>query len=101
MWAPIFFPIHLNLFEGQTPGKPITTSTIQMVFYKNILKAGITKPVSFHSLRHTFATHMMEQGTNLRLIQQLMGHKSLSTTMVYLHVSCFETASIENPYDNL
>ena len=96
----IYRPI-TYLFEGQTPGKPITTSTIQKVFNKNILKAGITKPVSFHSLRHTFATHMLEQGTNLRLIQQLMGHKSLSTTMVYLHVSCFETASIENPYDNL
>ena len=74
----IYRPI-TYLFEGQTAGKPITTSTIQMVFYKNIFKEGITKPVSFHSLRHTFATHMMEQGTNLRLIQQLMGinHRQL------------------------
>jgi site-specific recombinase XerD len=89
------------LFEGRIPGVPISHRTIQKVFGDCITKAGITKAVSFHSLRHSFATHLLEQGTNLRLIQQLLGHNSLKTTSVYLHLSCFDPKQVNSPFDNL
>lgn len=89
------------LFEGYLPGEAISHRTIQRVFTKAVIKAGITKAVSFHSLRHSFATHLLEQGTNLRLIQQLLGHNSLRTTSVYLHLSCFDPKEVSSPFDNL
>ncbi|MCI0501433.1 MAG: site-specific integrase, partial [Epsilonproteobacteria bacterium] len=78
------------LFEGYIPGKPLTESTLQSVFNQNLAKTTIRKKVSFHSLRHSFATHLLEQGTNLKIIQTLLGHTSLRTTSVYLHLSKFE-----------
>ena len=64
------------LFEGQIPQQPLTRSTVQKVFQKAKLKAGIIKNVSVHSLRHAFATHLLENGTNIRKIQLLLGHRS-------------------------
>jgi integrase/recombinase XerD len=89
------------LFEGYIPGAPISLRTIQKVFFDCVKRSGITKPVTFHSLRHSFATHLLEQGANLRLIQQLLGHHSLKTTSVYLHLSCFDPKQIISPFDNL
>jgi integrase/recombinase XerD len=89
------------LFEGRIPGEPMHPRTIQKVFMDAVLKSGITKDVSFHSLRHSFATHLLEQGTNLRLIQQLLGHNSLRTTSVYLHLSRFDPKDVSSPFDNL
>ena len=89
------------LFEGRISGEPISLRTIQKVFTDVVSKAGITKSVSFHSLRHSFATHLLEQGTNLRMIQQLLGHNSLRTTSVYLHLSCFDPKDVSSPFDNL
>jgi site-specific recombinase XerD len=89
------------LFEGCAPGEAISRRTIQKVFCGTVTKAGITKRVSFHTLRHSFATHLLEQGTNLRLIQQLLGHNSLRTTSVYLHLSCFDPKEVTSPFDNL
>jgi site-specific recombinase XerD len=89
------------LFEGRICGEAISLRTIQKVFQNAVLKAGIKKDVSFHSLRHSFATHLLEQGTNLRLIQQLLGHSSLRTTSVYLHLSCFDPKDVSSPFDNL
>jgi len=89
------------LFEGHLPGHPISHRTIQKVFGQCVTRAGITKVVSFHSLRHSFATHLLEQGANLRLIQQLLGHNSLNTTSVYLHLSCFDPKQVNSPFDNL
>lgn len=89
------------LFEGRTPGDPISHRTIQKVFGDCVTRAGITKAVSFHSLRHSFATHLLEQGANLRLIQQLLGHNSLKSTTVYLHLSCFDPKLVNSPFDNL
>lgn len=89
------------LFEGHAVGQPISSRTVQKVFSKAAKKAGITKVVSFHCLRHSFATHLLEQGTNLRLIQQLLGHNSLKTTSVYLHLSRFDPKEVSSPFDEL
>ena len=95
-----FRPKHY-LFEGYTAGKAIHSRTIEHIFTKALKKSGIMKAVSFHSLRHSFATHLLEAGTNLRLIQQLLGHTSLLTTSVYLHVTKFDARDVVNPFDRL
>jgi integrase/recombinase XerD len=87
------------LFEGYRPSEPIHVRTIGHIFHRALRSSGITKVVTFHSLRHSFATHLLEQGTNLRLIQQLLGHNSLRTTSVYLHVSQFDPKEIVSPFD--
>jgi len=89
------------LFEGQVKGKPISHSTIQLVFRLAIKKAGIKKEATVHSLRHSFATHLLESGTNLKIIQMLLGHSSLRTTSIYLHVTKFDPASIRSPFDEI
>ncbi|MFB9210915.1 tyrosine-type recombinase/integrase, partial [Echinicola jeungdonensis] len=73
----------------------------QCVLKKAMECAGVTKHASFHTLRHSFATHLLEQGTNVRLIQELLGHKSLRTTTVYLHVTNLNPAQIKSPLDEL
>lgn len=87
------------LFEGLIPEHPIHQRTIEHQFHKYVIKAGIKKNVCFHSLRHSFATHLLEQGTNLRIIQQLLGHHSLKTTSVYLHLSSVDMATVLSPLD--
>jgi len=89
------------LFEGQKKGHPVSQSTIQQVFKHACRKCGINKPASVHSLRHSFATHLLESGTNLKIIQSLLGHSSLRTTSIYLHVTKFDPASIRSPYDEI
>ena len=89
------------LFEGAIRGEAISARTVQKVFKQSIKRSGITKPVSFHSIRHSFATHLLEAGTNLRMIQQLLGHSSFKTTTVYLHVSHFDAKAVVNPLDSL
>jgi len=89
------------LFEGQKKGQPVSQSTIQQVFKHACKKTGINKPASVHSLRHSFATHLLESGTNLKIIQTLLGHSSLRTTSIYLHVTKFDPASIRSPYDEI
>jgi site-specific recombinase XerD len=70
------------LFEGKAKGEPLASSTAEKVFKHAALKAGIAKHVYFHSLRHAFATHLLEDGTNIRVIQSLLGHRSLATTQI-------------------
>lgn len=74
-------------FQGQNPKKPLTRSTVERVFKKAKKNAGITKKVTVHSLRHSFASHLLENGVDIRTIQQLLGHRSLSSTMIYTHVA--------------
>ena len=88
------------LFEGQYGGTYSATS-IQTFFRESLKKIGITKKVTVHSLRHSFATHLLENGTNLRYIQSLLGHSSSKTTEVYTHVTTKGFEQLKSPIDNL
>ncbi len=89
------------LLEGKRPGQPIAATSIQRAFRAACLKAGITKPVTPRSLRHAFATHLVERGTNLRVVQALLGHQSLNTTAVYTHLAKTWLAEVKSPLDSL
>ena len=88
------------LFEGQYGGNYSATS-IQTFFRDSIKKVGITKKVTVHSLRHSFATHLLENGTNLRYIQSLLGHSNSKTTEVYTHITTKGFDQLKSPMDNL
>lgn len=83
------------------PGHTVSQRTVQQIFKHALRKAGIQKKVGIHSLRHSFATHLMEQGVSLPIIQQLLGHKSLKTTSVYLHVQQYSIHAVKSPLDTL
>jgi integrase/recombinase XerD len=87
------------LFEGARKDDHITLYTIQHVFRAAKEHAGITKPASIHTLRHSFATHLIEAGTSLHHVQLLLGHPSPTTTTVYLHVSRLNLAQVISPLD--
>lgn len=90
------------LFESQgKKGVPLSPETLNQIVKKNANKAGIKKNMSFHTLRHCFATHLLEKGVNIRLIQELMGHVSIRTTTVYLHLVNTSPASISSPLDSM
>ena len=87
------------LFEGAKGGKYSPTS-IANILKKAAQKAGVNKTVTPHMLRHSFATHLLEQGTDLRYIQELLGHNSIKTTEIYTHVSKKGINKIRNPIDD-
>jgi len=89
------------LFEGQKEGSHICYTSIRNIFVEAKDRAGITKPVGPHSLRHAFATHLIEAGTSLHHVQLLLGHKSPKTTTVYLHVSKMNLAQVCSPLDSI
>jgi integrase/recombinase XerD len=89
------------LFPGKNPDQPISDNDVFAVFQNAVRRAGITKKVSPHSLRHSFATHLLESGTDLRTIQILLGHRSLKTTARYLHVSQQHVRATASPLDGL
>jgi integrase/recombinase XerD len=89
------------LFEGYTPGKAISKRTIEKVYEKACEKIGIDRQGGIHSLRHSFATHLLEQGCNLRYIQDLLGHASPKTTEIYTHVAANKITEITSPIAGL
>ncbi len=89
------------LFEGQMHGDQYTGRSLQMVLKHALKKARIKKPVTLHWLRHSYATHLLESGTDLRYIQELLGHKSSKTTEIYTHVSNSSIRGIKSPLDTL
>jgi integrase/recombinase XerD len=89
------------LFEGQTAGISYDSRSLQLVLKQALHKARITKPATLHWLRHSFATHLLESGTDLRYIQELLGHSSSKTTEIYTHVSTKSIQQIKSPFDDL
>jgi len=89
------------LFEGQVKGRPRSPKTIQTVFHRARRRAGIAKSVGFHSLRHSFATELLEDGVSLRAIQALFGHASPSSTQIYTHLARTYLEDATSPLDRL
>jgi site-specific recombinase XerD len=89
------------LFPGRTAGKPMTTRQLSRLFHEAADAAGIKKSVTLHALRHSFATHLLERGTDIRVIQALLGHDKLDTTARYTRVATGMIASVESPLDLL
>ncbi len=89
------------LFEGQKEGTPYDARSLQQVLKQALNKVRISKPVTLHWLRHSYATHLLENGTDLRYIQELLGHNSSKTTEIYTHVSTKNIQQIKSPFDDL
>lgn len=90
------------LFEPQgNPGAMISDRTVDKIVKKSAIRAGIKKEISSHTLRHSFATHLLEAGVNLRLIQEFLGHTSLRTTSIYLHLTNVNPKSIVSPLETM
>ncbi|MEI6288526.1 MAG: site-specific tyrosine recombinase/integron integrase [bacterium] len=85
------------VFESERGGK-LTERTAQMVFEKALKMAGIQKEATFHSLRHSFATHLLENGTDVRYVQELLGHANIRTTQIYTHVTNPAIRNIKSPF---
>ena len=99
-----YYKIHrpvVWLFEGQQEGRKYSERSLELVLKKSIKLVGINKPVTLHWLRHSYATHLLESGTDLRYIQELLGHKSSRTTEIYTHVSTKSIQQIRSPFDDL
>lgn len=88
------------LFTGKE-GRALSSRNIQKIVKRAAFKAGITKKISPHKLRHSFATHLLEAGTDIRIIQELLGHSNLQTTQIYTKVSQEQLRKIRSPLDNL
>jgi len=91
----------LYLFEGLTPSEPMGERSIQYVINEALQKTTIKKAVSMHTLRHSFATHLLEDGIDIHSIQRLLGHSDIRTTIIYLHVAQVKPRFAHSPLDTL
>lgn len=91
----------IYLFEGQTPSQPMGERSVQYVINEALQKTSIKKQVSMHTLRHSFATHLMEDGIDIHSIQRLLGHSDIRTTIIYLHVAQIKPRLAHSPLDSL
>jgi integrase/recombinase XerD len=97
----ILYTPETYLFEGQIKGAPYDERSLQQVLKQALAKTDIKKPVSLHWLRHSYATHLLENGTDLRYIQEILGHSSSRTTEIYTHVSTKSIQNVTSPFDFL
>lgn len=89
------------LFEGGKIGEPYSARSAQIIFKEAFKRLGLPKNVSFHNLRHSYATHLLEHGTDIKYIQELLGHNDIKTTLRYTHVSKKQLRKIESPLDKI
>jgi integrase/recombinase XerD len=89
------------LFEGQLKGGQYSEKSLQQVFQQALAKSGVKKPATLYWLRHSYATHLLEGGTDLRYIQELLGHQSSKTTEIYTHVSTKRLTDIKSPIEGM
>ncbi|MBC7938099.1 MAG: tyrosine-type recombinase/integrase [Rhizobacter sp.] len=89
------------VFEGMYKGENYSPRTVQLVMQKAIAKVGLDKKASVHTLRHSFATHLLEAGTDIRYIQGLLGHSNISTTTIYTHLTNRAVQKVQSPLDNM
>ena len=89
------------IFPGQTRVKHLTIDAAQQIYYKAKLQAGVERGRGIHTLRHSFATHLLEQGTRTYVLQQMLGHKSIRTTAKYLHISNEAISQVVSPADTV
>ena len=92
---------HNWLFNGKTPGSQYSTRGLSWVMRENLKKTSIKKQVNLHSLRHTYATHLLEEGLNIVTLKELLGHAEITTTMIYLHVAQCQHVKPHSPFDTL
>ena len=97
----VLYNIQTWLFPGQPPAHPLSIRSAQKIFDNAVIRAEIHKDISIHSLRHTFATHLLENGTDIRYIQALLGHSSLRTTERYTHIAHGNILRIQSPLDTI
>ena len=95
----VYRPNDWLFYSSKDKSRQLTTRTAQKVFKDSLAKTGIIKPVTFHSLRTSFATHLLIQGTDLFTIKTLLGHKNIQTTMIYLHLAPTKILTVSSPYD--
>ena len=89
------------LFPGDHSGQPISRGAVAQICQKALRRCGLSKPVTPHGLRHAFAVHLLEAGTDVRTIQLLLGHRSLSTTARYLRIATTRVCATSSPLDLL
>jgi site-specific recombinase XerD len=89
------------LFPGEDRDKHLSTRSVERIMKEAVKKAGITKPVTVHTLRHSFATHLLESGVDIYYIQRLLGHSNIKSTSIYLHMTNIKLKEIKSPFDTL